>query len=68
MRLIDFIISVLNIELTFIIKSGSRLHRFSWSAFQWLYTAGSNCGFQAFPTFGLKLYERKWVISFHISM
>ncbi|XP_062179393.1 probable metal-nicotianamine transporter YSL3 [Phragmites australis] len=40
------------------------LGSFSWSVFQWFYTAGNNCGFQAFPTFGLALYKRRFYFDF----
>ena len=36
---------------------------FSWSMFQWFFAGGDNCGFQAFPVFGLELYKRnRWEI------
>jgi hypothetical protein len=31
---------------------------FTWSLFQWFYTAGNGCGFGAFPTFGMEAYQR----------
>ncbi|TVU18555.1 hypothetical protein EJB05_34661 [Eragrostis curvula] len=37
---------------------------FCWSVFQWFYTAGSNCGFQSFPTFGMKLYQQRFYFDF----
>ncbi|XP_072978055.1 probable metal-nicotianamine transporter YSL8 [Typha angustifolia] len=37
---------------------------FLWSFFQWFYTAGKDCGFTAFPTFGLKAYENKFYFDF----
>ncbi|CAL9133856.1 unnamed protein product [Musa acuminata var. zebrina] len=37
---------------------------FLWGFFQWLYTAGKDCGFRAFPTFGLKAYENKFYFDF----
>lgn len=37
------------------------LGSFSWSMFQWFYSGGDNCGFQAFPMFGLEVYKRnRW--------
>lgn len=36
----------------------SCLGSFLWSIFQWFYTGGPNCGFTAFPTFGLTAYNR----------
>jgi hypothetical protein len=39
------------------------LGSFSWSMFQWFFAGGDNCGFQAFPMFGLELYKRnRWEI------
>ncbi|KAJ8511250.1 hypothetical protein OPV22_001684 [Ensete ventricosum] len=35
-----------------------------WGFFQWFYTAGEDCGFRAFPTFGLKAYENKFYFDF----
>ncbi|TVU18554.1 hypothetical protein EJB05_34660 [Eragrostis curvula] len=35
-----------------------------WTVFQWFYTAGNNCGFQSFPTFGLKLYQNRFYFDF----
>jgi hypothetical protein len=32
-----------------------------WSVFQWFYTGGPNCGFTAFPTFGLTAYKHGYV-------
>ncbi|KAF0924780.1 hypothetical protein E2562_014888 [Oryza meyeriana var. granulata] len=37
---------------------------FSWSMFQWFYTAGNDCGFQHFPTFGLGLYKHRFYFDF----
>ncbi|URD78817.1 OPT oligopeptide transporter protein [Musa troglodytarum] len=37
---------------------------FLWGFFQWFYTAGKDCGFIAFPTFGLKAYENKFYFDF----
>ncbi|KAL6624471.1 hypothetical protein ACP70R_031792 [Stipagrostis hirtigluma subsp. patula] len=36
----------------------------SWSVFQWFYTAGAECGFQSFPTFGLFLYKHRFYFDF----
>nr|CAB3478742.1 unnamed protein product [Digitaria exilis] len=41
----------------------SCLGSFLWSAFQWFYTGGPNCGFTAFPTFGLPAYNRGFYIN-----
>ncbi|CAD5197013.1 unnamed protein product [Musa acuminata subsp. malaccensis] len=37
---------------------------FLWGFFQWFYTAGKDCGFRAFPTFGLKAYENRFYFDF----
>ncbi|KAG8661197.1 probable metal-nicotianamine transporter YSL5 [Manihot esculenta] len=37
---------------------------FLWGFFQWFYTAGDNCGFYNFPTFGLKAYQNKFYFDF----
>lgn len=37
---------------------------FLWGFFQWFFTAGDNCGFASFPTFGLKAYEYKFFFDF----
>ncbi|GMH13280.1 hypothetical protein Nepgr_015121 [Nepenthes gracilis] len=37
---------------------------FLWGFFQWFFTAGNNCGFENFPTFGLKAYENKFYFDF----
>ncbi|KAL6619509.1 hypothetical protein ACP70R_034648 [Stipagrostis hirtigluma subsp. patula] len=37
---------------------------FSWAVFQWFYTGGGDCGFQAFPMFGLELYKRRFFFDF----
>ena len=34
---------------------------FLWGFFQWFYTAGGDCGFSNFPTFGLKAYHNMYV-------
>ncbi|KAM3285499.1 putative metal-nicotianamine transporter YSL7 [Capsicum chacoense] len=37
---------------------------FLWGFFQWFFTAGDDCGFASFPTFGLKAYENKFYFDF----
>lgn len=37
---------------------------FVWGFFQWFFTAGENCGFTSFPTFGLKAYEYRFYFDF----
>ncbi|XP_058090312.1 probable metal-nicotianamine transporter YSL7 [Magnolia sinica] len=37
---------------------------FFWAFFQWFFTAGDDCGFSAFPTFGLKAYAHKFYFDF----
>ncbi|GAB4855282.1 Probable metal-nicotianamine transporter ysl7 [Ancistrocladus abbreviatus] len=37
---------------------------FLWAFFQWFFTAGDDCGFSSFPTFGLKAYENKFYFDF----
>ncbi|XXG39530.1 hypothetical protein AAC387_Pa01g0469 [Persea americana] len=37
---------------------------FAWAFFRWFYTAGNDCGFSSFPTFGLKAYENKFYFDF----
>lgn len=37
---------------------------FVWGFFQWFFTAGDNCGFTSFPTFGLKAYEYRFYFDF----
>ncbi|XP_039018676.1 probable metal-nicotianamine transporter YSL5 isoform X2 [Hibiscus syriacus] len=37
---------------------------FLWGFFQWFFTAGEDCGFASFPTFGLKAYEYKFFFDF----
>ncbi|KAG0490197.1 hypothetical protein HPP92_007060 [Vanilla planifolia] len=32
---------------------------FLWAFFQWFYTAGDDCGFVNFPTFGMNAYGKK---------
>ncbi|XVE90574.1 hypothetical protein DITRI_Ditri20bG0089000 [Diplodiscus trichospermus] len=37
---------------------------FLWGFFQWFFTAGDDCGFVYFPTFGLKAYKNKFYFDF----
>lgn len=37
---------------------------FLWGFFQWFFTAGDDCGFINFPTFGLKAYQQKFYFDF----
>lgn len=37
---------------------------FFWAFFQWFYTAGDDCGFASYPTFGLKAYANKFYFDF----
>lgn len=37
---------------------------FLWGFFQWFFTAGDNCGFVNFPTFGLKAFENRFYFDF----
>lgn len=37
---------------------------FLWGFFQWFFTAGDDCGFAKFPTFGLKAYDYKFYFDF----
>ncbi|EPS70080.1 hypothetical protein M569_04676 [Genlisea aurea] len=37
---------------------------FLWGFFQWFFTAGDNCGFASFPTFGLKAYDNRFYFDF----
>ncbi|MED6143211.1 putative metal-nicotianamine transporter ysl8 [Stylosanthes scabra] len=37
---------------------------FLWGFFQWFYTATDQCGFQAFPSLGLKAYQNKFYFDF----
>ncbi|XP_043715767.1 probable metal-nicotianamine transporter YSL7 isoform X2 [Telopea speciosissima] len=37
---------------------------FLWAFFQWFFTAGDNCGFIDFPTFGLKAFDNKFYFDF----
>ncbi|XP_022890051.1 probable metal-nicotianamine transporter YSL5 [Olea europaea var. sylvestris] len=37
---------------------------FLWGFFQWFFTAGDDCGFSKFPTFGLKAYKYTFFFDF----
>lgn len=37
---------------------------FLWGFFQWFFAAGEDCGFESFPTFGLKAYRYKFFFDF----
>ncbi|KAM0950112.1 putative oligopeptide transporter, OPT superfamily [Dioscorea sansibarensis] len=37
---------------------------FLWGFFQWFYTAGDNCGFQSFPSLGLKAFQNRFYFDF----
>ncbi|XP_074312348.1 putative metal-nicotianamine transporter YSL7 [Silene latifolia] len=37
---------------------------FLWGFFQWFFTAGESCGFDQFPTFGLKAYKNRFFFDF----
>ncbi|KAK4280572.1 hypothetical protein QN277_012184 [Acacia crassicarpa] len=37
---------------------------FLWGFFQWFYTASDDCGFQAFPSLGLKAYKNRFYFDF----
>ncbi|KAM7475259.1 hypothetical protein LguiB_022502 [Lonicera macranthoides] len=37
---------------------------FLWGFFQWFFTAGDDCGFKSFPTFGLEAYKNKFFFDF----
>ncbi|XLU58814.1 hypothetical protein S245_053462 [Arachis hypogaea] len=37
---------------------------FLWGFFQWFYTATDQCGFQAFPSLGLKAYQNRFYFDF----
>ncbi|CAO2161744.1 unnamed protein product [Urochloa humidicola] len=41
---------------------------FSWAMFQWFYTGGDGCGFQAFPLFGLDAYKKRFYFDFSPSL
>ncbi|KAF8643729.1 hypothetical protein HU200_066795 [Digitaria exilis] len=40
----------------------------SWAMFQWFYTGGDGCGFQAFPLLGLDAYRRRFYFDFSASL
>ncbi|XVF30307.1 hypothetical protein REPUB_Repub16aG0045500 [Reevesia pubescens] len=48
------------------VKTLSKFFSFSflWGFFQWFFTAGDNCGFVSFPTFGLEAYKNKFYFDF----
>ncbi|GAB4855284.1 Probable metal-nicotianamine transporter ysl7 [Ancistrocladus abbreviatus] len=37
---------------------------FLWGFFQWFFTGGDSCGFNNFPTFGLKAYKNQFFFDF----
>ncbi|PSR84907.1 Metal-nicotianamine transporter like [Actinidia chinensis var. chinensis] len=37
---------------------------FLWGFFQWFFTGGDGCGFEYFPTFGLKAFENRFYFNF----
>ncbi|KAL5081265.1 hypothetical protein RYX36_009686 [Vicia faba] len=37
---------------------------FLWGFFQWFYTAADGCGFQAFPSLGLKAFDNRFYFDF----
>ncbi|KAL5983080.1 putative metal-nicotianamine transporter ysl7 [Asimina triloba] len=37
---------------------------FIWAFFQWFFTAGDDCGFVSFPTFGLQAYKHMFYFDF----
>ncbi|KAM3731644.1 hypothetical protein ACB098_12G179900 [Castanea mollissima] len=37
---------------------------FLWGFFQWFYSAGDNCGFQSFPSLGLKAFDNEFYFDF----
>ncbi|KAJ1256323.1 hypothetical protein BS78_K046900 [Paspalum vaginatum] len=41
---------------------------FGWAVFQWFYTGGDGCGFQAFPLFGLDAYRKRFYFDFSASL
>ncbi|XVE90575.1 hypothetical protein DITRI_Ditri20bG0089100 [Diplodiscus trichospermus] len=43
---------------------GAKLANFLWGFFQWFFTAGDDCGFANFPTFGLKAYKNRFYFDF----
>ncbi|WVZ86591.1 hypothetical protein U9M48_033346 [Paspalum notatum var. saurae] len=40
---------------------------FLWSFFQWFYTAGDDCGFVQFPTFGLQAWKQTFFFDFSLT-
>ncbi|KAL4317293.1 hypothetical protein AHAS_Ahas15G0370600 [Arachis hypogaea] len=40
---------------------------FFWGFFQWFYTAAEQCGFQAFPSLGLKAYQNRFYFDFSVT-
>ncbi|XP_042504774.1 probable metal-nicotianamine transporter YSL7 isoform X1 [Macadamia integrifolia] len=48
------------------VKTLGKLFSFSflWAFFQWFFTAGDNCGFINFPTFGLKAFDNMFYFDF----
>ncbi|CAL5020595.1 unnamed protein product [Urochloa decumbens] len=40
---------------------------FLWSFFQWFYTGGSACGFDQFPTFGLRAWKQSFFFDFSMT-
>ncbi|XP_059623311.1 probable metal-nicotianamine transporter YSL7 [Cornus florida] len=48
------------------VRTLGRFFSFSilWGFFQWFYTGGENCGFEYFPSLGLKAYEQKFYFNF----
>ncbi|KAL5203431.1 hypothetical protein ABZP36_014383 [Zizania latifolia] len=53
---------IANLQVMTLLKSF--IGSFSWSLFQWFYTAGRDCGFQSFPAFGLELFKRRFYFDF----
>ncbi|XP_033509093.1 metal-nicotianamine transporter YSL1 isoform X1 [Nicotiana tomentosiformis] len=42
-------------------------YSFSWAFFQWFYTGKEDCGFQQFPTFGLKAWKQTFYFDFSLT-
>ncbi|GAV89613.1 OPT domain-containing protein [Cephalotus follicularis] len=40
---------------------------FLWAFFQWFYSAGAQCGFSQFPTFGLKAWKNSFYFDFSMT-
>ncbi|KAL5221342.1 hypothetical protein ABZP36_026055 [Zizania latifolia] len=38
-----------------------------WPLLQWFFAGGKNCGFQAFPTFGITAYRRGFYFDFSMA-